>query len=615
MNETFLAAQDYIAQGWHIIPLRPGKKTPYIAEVAPYRSRFPSADELKQWFVVGDCNIGILTGQASNLLVVDIDPIDERYEQRVAEWVKRFPSETIASTPRGGVHFYYAYNGNDITISAGKLDKGIDVRGEGGYIVAAPSVFVFDDDKYRDTPYYGQRKGYTWKKSSQLTPLPTELALKLKQQQTNVTIELGTAQDGHELLTQVLSHGFTEGQHNTQTKDLARYLYRMGMNSNAILNMLTVLNQQDATPLPQSELEATIRSGLKYEQSRNKPEAEQSPVFTVQPVADVMLEYWDYDVNYLIQDWIPENSLLIVSAPPENYKTWLLLDAAVTVALGSGDGFMGTYPSNYPDGLPVIIIQQEDFLGQVMQRVRTVLQHKSRNMQWEFSSEQLPDGDVRYSFTHPYNAPIYLHTDSLLAFDSPDSIEGLERVIQETGARLVVIDPLYMLDKADDYFASLARKMRLIKNLRQKYNVSFIFAHHNRKSGGEGRQQIYGSVLLDGSFEGAWVISVVNGQRVIERRGKFYKSPLKLYINFNIDTTLGQELYEVTTAPFGEVKLDGKFDQVVYDFVEDNPMCTQTEVGNSVGCGRKVARDVLMKLVGLGLLAEEHKKYFVPAEF
>lgn len=612
MSELLTAAQQYINQGWHIIPLRPGKKTPYVADVKEYRQRFPTTDELTTWFERKDCNIGILTGQASGLLVVDIDPVDDRWQERVAEWQERFPCEMVATTPRGGMHFYYAYDGTDITISASKLDKGVDIRGEGGYIVAAPSVYVFDDEKYHDTPYQGQRKSYGWVQRKSLTPLPADLKKTLQVQQTMAQVVADTAQDGHELLIQILSNGFTSGQHNTQTKDLARYLYRMGMNYSAILNMLTTLNQKDATPLPQSELEATIRSGLKYEQSRAKEEA--TPAFTVEQVADVLAEYWNYDVDYLVDEWIPENSVLIVSAPPENYKTWLLLDAAITVALGSGEGFLGTYACTEPVGKPVIIIQQEDFIGQVAQRIRTILQQKAKDMQWDFKVEHTDD-DTIYTFDSPYNAPIYLHTESLLAFDNPDSMAGLRRVIQETGAKLVVIDPLYMLDKADDYFASLARKMQMIKQIRKEYGVSFIFAHHNRKSGGEGRQQIYGSVLLDGSFEGAWVISSVNGRRMIERRGKFYKSPLKLYIDFKINTTVGQELYEVTTEPYGEIKLDGKFDQAVYDFVEDNPMCTQTEVGNDVGCGRKVARDVLIKLVNMGVISENNKKYFIPTMF
>ena len=45
----------------------------------------------------------------------------------------------VVATPSGGCHYYYRAAGQRVTCSAGKLAAGIDVRGEGGYVVAPPS--------------------------------------------------------------------------------------------------------------------------------------------------------------------------------------------------------------------------------------------------------------------------------------------------------------------------------------------------------------------------------------------------------------------------------------------------------------------------------------------
>lgn len=48
--------------------------------------------------------------------------------------------DAIVSTPSGGPHFYYALPGSrKLKNSAGVLAPGIDVRAEGGYVVAPPS--------------------------------------------------------------------------------------------------------------------------------------------------------------------------------------------------------------------------------------------------------------------------------------------------------------------------------------------------------------------------------------------------------------------------------------------------------------------------------------------
>src|SRR5690349_15924428 len=95
----------------------------------------------QQW---PDANVGIATGQISGIVVLDIDVAKGAHS---ADLLFGGVDQTVFTTPKvktgGGLHFYYKYPiGHDIRNSASKLGKFIDVRGEGGYVVAPPSKHI-----------------------------------------------------------------------------------------------------------------------------------------------------------------------------------------------------------------------------------------------------------------------------------------------------------------------------------------------------------------------------------------------------------------------------------------------------------------------------------------
>lgn len=90
-----------------------------------------------------NANIAIPTGEVSGLLVIDIDPRHGGLESLAALERKYGPLPVTrkAQTPSGGFHLFFKYPPCvDIRNSAGKLGPGMDVRGNGGYVVAAPSI-------------------------------------------------------------------------------------------------------------------------------------------------------------------------------------------------------------------------------------------------------------------------------------------------------------------------------------------------------------------------------------------------------------------------------------------------------------------------------------------
>jgi hypothetical protein len=90
------------------------------------------------WNLWPGANIGIPTGERSGILALDVDQ-SKGLDALEAEHGE-LPATRTHSTGSGGMHYLFAYPaGVEIRNSAGKLAEGLDVRGEGGYIIAPPS--------------------------------------------------------------------------------------------------------------------------------------------------------------------------------------------------------------------------------------------------------------------------------------------------------------------------------------------------------------------------------------------------------------------------------------------------------------------------------------------
>lgn len=128
------AALEYLNQGYCVIPIRKDKK-PYLMSWAEYQEKMPTADSVKKWWNTWpDANIGIVTGNISGICVVDVDSKEAGRE--IKKLIPDIPP--TVKTPGGGWHFYFA-NSNGLGNSVGFI-KDVDFRGQGGYIIAPPSI-------------------------------------------------------------------------------------------------------------------------------------------------------------------------------------------------------------------------------------------------------------------------------------------------------------------------------------------------------------------------------------------------------------------------------------------------------------------------------------------
>lgn len=92
-------------------------------------------------------NVGIATGADSGLIVIDVDPRSGGDDSlaRLQSLMGSLPATLTVATGGGGRHLFYAHPGVEVGNTAGRLPgvaealPGVDLRGDGGYVVAPPS--------------------------------------------------------------------------------------------------------------------------------------------------------------------------------------------------------------------------------------------------------------------------------------------------------------------------------------------------------------------------------------------------------------------------------------------------------------------------------------------
>ena len=164
MNEAFsktnileaalaLAAGTTLGHPVDVFPVPPGTKMGYKrAEHHGGRKwgKTKDANEIRDdWRRHPEANVGIPTGKANGIFVVETDTRAGGHthdgEEALAALIAQhgpLPTTLMARSPSGSIHYYFSWptdGGPDIKNSAGQIGPGIDVRGEGGMVVAPPS--------------------------------------------------------------------------------------------------------------------------------------------------------------------------------------------------------------------------------------------------------------------------------------------------------------------------------------------------------------------------------------------------------------------------------------------------------------------------------------------
>ena len=137
---SVMAAMALANRGLAVFPVDPLTKTPKTRQGFKDATR-SEASIIELWRKWPAAGIGVATGKPSGIVVIDIDPRSGG-EDGFSDLAGRLgaPGVTVrVTTPSGGWHAWYRAPSVPITCSAGKIAPGVDVRGDGGYVVAPPT--------------------------------------------------------------------------------------------------------------------------------------------------------------------------------------------------------------------------------------------------------------------------------------------------------------------------------------------------------------------------------------------------------------------------------------------------------------------------------------------
>ena len=143
----------YTYRGLEIFPCIRNKKNPLTA------NGFKDASSDEQvingwWDKYPDANIGLPTGKVNNLVVVDVDVKNDAGGmdslQQLLEECGEFDTRVVR-TPSGGLHYYFSYPQDEEIIKCRtNLRPGIDIRADGGYVVAPGSSIDGNAYEFKD---------------------------------------------------------------------------------------------------------------------------------------------------------------------------------------------------------------------------------------------------------------------------------------------------------------------------------------------------------------------------------------------------------------------------------------------------------------------------------
>ena len=254
------AALEYLNQGYCVIPVKRDKK-PYLMTWAEYQEKMPTASQVEKWWKTWpDANIGIVTGKVSNICVVDVD--SNAGGNAIKELIPNVKPNVI--TPNGGWHFYFANNNG--TGNAVGFIPDVDFRGQGGYIIAPPSIG-------------DNGKAYSIYKDNDIDRsnlLPESIIGLLKNNNIYSSSILNNCKDRAgggvypclPLSTDV--YLLQEGQRDEHLFHLANYLVKGRMPEESIRKYLHFFASNCEPPFTPKETEAKIKSALKRTEKGEK---------------------------------------------------------------------------------------------------------------------------------------------------------------------------------------------------------------------------------------------------------------------------------------------------------------------------------------------------------
>jgi hypothetical protein len=469
-------------RGLSVFPLQPRGKMPRVPWT-PYQLALPTEEEIHTWWRdCSDANIGIVTGAVSGLVVVDLDgPAGQ------AAFAERcggvLPDTPMVRTGRG-LHLYFAHPGGRVPNSVRVLPQ-VDVRGDGGMVVAPPSVHssgaVYEWVASLDTP---------------LAPLPG-------------WVLTATAVSGRPALA---GNIVGNGQRNEYLYRLGRSLHAKGLSPEAIQAALTEENASRCQPpLDGREMDGLIEHVVAQ---ADRPDfdvpstvaetaaAPRTPGLFAPMTARDFLAVEPAPIVWVWEPYLPTGTLTVFSAYMKTGKSTFI--APMMLAVAQGRPFLGM-PTKQT---PVLALAVEEH---------------PRDVKARLGSLGLRPDD-----------PFHIVSGWL----SRDEWPRVVAYVREHGIGLVVLDTLsaYWGVEDENDNAEVHRLVQPFHTLARNTGASVVLVHHDRKSGGRDGRNIRGGSALFGLVDQALSLERPQGgaetRRILKSIGRYADTPREVVLDY-----------------------------------------------------------------------------------
>lgn len=245
--------------GWHVFPAKPNSKEP--ATTHGFHNATNDLQQICDWWVnTPNFNVAIRTGKESGIVVIDVDGEEgQKSLELLIEQYGDLPETVESKTGSGGRHILFKYpsleNGRiKSRINCFFNESKIDIRADGGYIIAPPST-------------HPNGNVYEWELSSR--PLEVDIA-ELPKWMMHFLIESNhIAKPKREASHwDGIMQGINEGGRNAAATSLAGYLARHYVDKGLIYDLLFMWNKRNNPPLSTDELETILKSVWTIENKR-----------------------------------------------------------------------------------------------------------------------------------------------------------------------------------------------------------------------------------------------------------------------------------------------------------------------------------------------------------
>lgn len=282
-NPCLAAALEYLERGFSVIPVDRETKKPKVSWKI-YQSQHPTEEEIHEWFASDpNANVAIVTGSISNnIYVVDCD--GKQGIQWANENLPASSAEVISGRDDGLHKYFQAPEGKEVKTGTKLVDQ-VDIRGEGGYIIAPPSI-------------HANGKIYEWQFTEGLGGLEDLEVVNpydfLPLQANSTVSEQSARNDGNSggiinlsgvsTLSEIAMPAM-EGERNSRLAALSGYYLNKGLGFEDTLALCRIWNASNQPPLDEAEVARTVQSIYKAWQ-RSLP-VTNSKIINLEPQSSV----------------------------------------------------------------------------------------------------------------------------------------------------------------------------------------------------------------------------------------------------------------------------------------------------------------------------------------